>query len=123
MDNSKLVSLLRQIVTELEPYTALLLPSASSTDQGQCGLEASREFEVSAVQGWSKTLERFAEEVEKHNGPLSERERDMIGSNLFRGMGSFADFYLDERIFGSRAKAGNERIGALTGELCAAFKG
>ena len=115
MNHSQVVSLLRQIVTELEPYTSLPLHSTSSTDQGQFGPEASRQSEISAVQGWSKTLEQFAAEVEKHNGPLPERERETIGSNLFGGMGSFTDFYLDERIFGSRAKATNERLMALTG--------
>jgi len=123
MNHSQVVSLLRQIVTELEPYTSLPLHSTSSTDQGQFGPEASRQSEISAVQGWSKTLEQFAAEVEKHNGPLPERERETIGSNLFGGMGSFTDFYLDERIFGSRAKATNERLMALTHDLYSAFKG
>src|ERR1700722_18765938 len=114
MNNLKFALLLRSISTELKPYTFLPVDASSCAAQEHepPGIWNQTQYAV-AVQGWCKFLERYAEIVERHSDPLAAGERDVLGSNLFRGMGSLSDFYLDERVFGKRAKITNERLQIL----------
>jgi hypothetical protein len=121
-NNPKSALLLRRIVTELEPYAILPVDAPSCAAQERCppGTWNHTQYAV-AVQGWCKFLERYAELLERRSDPLPTGERDVLGSSLFRGMGSLNDFYLDERVFGKRAKATNERLRILMSDLYSLF--
>ena len=123
MNNPKFALLLRKIVTELEPYASLPVDPSSHTAQVRDvpGMWNQAQY-AAAVQGMCKFLERNAELLERSSDPLPTRKRDELSGQLFGGMGSLSDFYLDERVLGARAKVTNERLRTLIGELYSVFK-
>jgi hypothetical protein len=111
MNNLKFATQLRRIAEEIEEFVRNCVPAP-----------VSEEDNASFAQKWANKLTEWAELAENQIGPITPDQRDRIGSNLFRGMGSFADFGLDQRKYGDSAKATNERLRKLTSELYLIFK-
>jgi hypothetical protein len=113
---------LRSIISELMPFNG----SGAFDDDTPNGKDivklTARKEQSGYVASWCNALERFAQLVENQKEPLTERQVDLIGSNLFRGMGSFADFWLDERVFGPEASAANDRLRVHMHRLYSTFK-
>ena len=100
----------RSIISEFMPFNGSgTFDDGTPNGKDLVNLIAQKEHSE-CVASWCNALERFAQLVEDQREPLTERQVDLIGSNLFRGMDSFADFWLDERVFGPEASAANERI-------------
>jgi len=110
MNNIKFACQLRRVVDEIEQFVRASV-STPGNDHGT----------FSFLEAWCKKLTEWAELAEDQNSPLTPRQRETIGSNLFRGMGSFTDVSFDTRKFGDRAKAANERLGKLVDELYSIF--
>lgn len=111
MNNIKFATQLCRIAAEIEEFVRNYVPAPiSEEDNAAFALK------------WAKKLREWAKLTESQSGPLTPEQRDRIGSNLFRGMGSFADFGLDQRKYGEEAKATDERLRKLTSELYLIFK-
>lgn len=115
------VAQLRSIISELTPFNGDVFDHDTRKGKGLVKRSARKECS-GYVASWCNTLEKFAHLVENQKEPLTERQVDLIGSNLFRGMGSFADFWLDERVFGAEASSANERIRVRMQKLYSTFE-
>ena len=60
---------------------------------------------------WHASLTTIAAMIQEQDSPLSVRQVEYLRRTLFGGMGSFNDFWIDEKQFGEPARRANTLLG------------
>jgi hypothetical protein len=106
---SHIVGQLRDVASELEPFTSELVPGTLHWNGTSYAQTAPKNRDVFALVWWS-ALTSIADILERQAGPLTPDQIDYLNRKLCGGMGSFNDFRLDSNAHGSDADVANLRL-------------
>jgi hypothetical protein len=109
MTTETLIESLRSIAETLQPF---IQETASGTREwdGSRYVEAEPKTPDPEARIWWSVLTTMAEMLEGQGAPAKARQLHYLRKELFGGMGSFAEFAIDESRFGEKARAANERL-------------
>ena len=116
METKKIVSYLRELQTELEPFTKSSSPGARVWDGSEYVKTESRPVDAFALAWWT-ALGVAADLIEAQGSPVSDGQIEYIQKMFCGGMGSFTDYKIDTKAWGQKAKVANENIDQIRAKL------
>lgn len=96
-DTNKIISGLRALAAELEPFTHEVQSGALVWDGNAYVKSNPRKADSYALAWWS-TLNSIADVIERQNTPLTQQQIDYLKKKLFGGMGSLRDLGFNEKL-------------------------
>lgn len=102
----------------MEPFTKSSSPSACVWDGSEYEYVKTEGKPVDAFAlSWWTALRVTADLIEAQDGPVSDGQIEYIERMFCGGMGSFADYQIDTKTWGQKAKTANENIDRIRGKL------
>lgn len=116
MESKTIVTYLRELQAELEPFTKSSSLGARVWDGSEYVKTESRPVDA-FVLSWATALRVAADLIEAPDGPISDGQIEYIERMFCGGMGSFADYQIDTKTWGQKAKTANENIDRIRAKL------
>jgi hypothetical protein len=109
MKKQEVLTSLRALAEELRPFTLAAAAGARKWTGSAYSQGNNMPQDAYALSWWS-AISTIADLLERNDSPMSEAEYSYLLSRICGGMGSFADFALDEIIYGPAARKTNKRL-------------
>ena len=122
MGKTELIQQIRRIAAEIQPYTSSHTIGQSVWNGEQYAPVVSPKSMDPYALSWWATLITIAAMLEYQEDSLSGKQLEYLHRTLLGGMGSFNDFSLDEKLFGSEAGTTNRNLSRLRHELFLMFR-
>ena len=120
MNKLDMITGLRGLAEELQPFTQEVR-SGGRVWNGTAYVQAeARQADPYALMWWS-TLTETANLLDAQDGALSAKQIEHLRHKFFGGMGSFADYCIDEKRGGESARAANQRLNEKREKLFRVF--
>jgi len=111
-----IVSQLREMAEQLKPFIDDIVAGSKVWDGNAYTITQPQTGDPFARVWWS-VLETVADLLELDDRSLDHHHLEYIRSRFLSGMGSFADFQLDEQQWGESAFTANRRLNIMRDEL------
>jgi len=116
MEINEIINYLRELQAELEPFTHAVNSGELVWDGKQYARAEKKALDVFAFNWWN-TIRVAADLLEAQGDSLSIKQLKYIEAMICGGMGSLADYQIDEDRWGENAKNANEKIHKIRGSL------
>ncbi|HOE72671.1 MAG TPA: hypothetical protein PK972_07265 [Deltaproteobacteria bacterium] len=117
MKNVKqIVDCMRKLGSELQPFTQETLPGTKTWSGSEYVQAEQRSLDPYALMWWG-IITTLADILEIQGESITKEQLEYLRKKVLGGMGSFQDFQINEKQFGSLAKDANGRLQLILSSL------